>query len=274
METLEGGREGKIGRVGNKVHRPVGAWTPHIHALLKYVRAQGFLGVPETFGFDAAGNEVVSYIEGEVCNYPLSENAMSVNALVSSAKLLRAYHDATIGFLDSLIGDEPWFLPAREPVEVMCHGDYAPYNVVLHGDQSIAIIDFDIAHPGPRVWDIAYALYRYAPLTDPNNQDGFGKVVDKLSRSRIFCDTYGLAKEKRSGLIKVVIERLQVMVDTMRSGAAQGNEAFQANIDDGHDQLYLRDIVYLRRNAETIQAVYKAALQLIHSSIGKFTFLF
>ncbi|MEE4194746.1 MAG: aminoglycoside phosphotransferase family protein [Anaerolineae bacterium] len=254
MEVLAGGREGKITRVEGKVHRPAGAWTPHVHALLRHVRTQGFTGVPEPFGFDADGNEVVSYIAGEVSNYPLSPNARSVNALVSSAKLLRAYHEATVSFVKGLKGDEPWFLPALEPVEVMCHGDYAPYNIVLDGDHAIAIIDFDVAHPGPRVWDIAYALYRFAPLTGSSNADGFGNIAEQISRCRLFCDAYGLPDEERVGLIDGVIERLQVLVDTMQAGAAAGNEAFQANIAEGHHRLYLGDIEYLQENGERIQA--------------------
>lgn len=253
MEALAGGRAGKILRSEDKVHRPAGAWTPHTQALLRHIRAQGFNGAPQPFGFDADGNEIVSYITGEVCNYPLSENAKSVTAFVSSAKLLRAYHDSTLGFVETLHGDEPWFLPPREPVEVICHGDYAPYNVVLEGDQAVAIIDFDIAHPAPRVWDIAYALYRWGPLTDPVNADGFGSIDQKIARCRMFCDAYGLAQEQRIELTAMVIERLQVMVETMLTGAADGNEAFQANIADGHHRLYLGDIAYLQANAAHIQ---------------------
>ncbi len=254
MEVLAGGREGKILRSGGKVHRPAGAWTPHVHALLRHVRKQGFWGAPEPFGFDAEGNEVVSFIAGDVCNYPLSESAKSTNALVSSAKLLRAYHDATVPFVAGLKGDEPWFLPPREPVEVMCHGDYAPYNVVLDGNQAIAVIDFDVVHPGPRVWDIVYALYRFTPLTDPANEDGFGSEDEKISRCRLFCEAYGLSDEERVGLVNGVIERLQVLVDTMQAGAAAGNEAFQANLAEGHHLLYLRDIAYLQEHGERIQA--------------------
>ncbi|MGI4776165.1 MAG: phosphotransferase [Janthinobacterium lividum] len=32
----------------------------------------------------------------------------------------------------------------------MCHGDFAPHNVVYSKDQAIGIIDFDVCHPAPR----------------------------------------------------------------------------------------------------------------------------
>jgi hypothetical protein len=254
MEYLDGGRPNQITRMGGKVYRPAGEWTPYIHRLLDHIRSQGFSSAPEPLGFDAKGNEIVSYIAGEASNYPLSEAASSVEALVSAAELLRSYHDASASFVIGLKGNEPWLLPAREPVEVVCHGDYAPYNVVLEGNRAMAIIDFDTAHPGPRTWDIAYALYRWSPLNNPNNPDGFGSEQEKVGRSRLFCDAYGLSKASRVGLIATTVERLQCLVDFMQSEADAGNEAFKANIADGHHLAYLADIDYLKANSEGIQA--------------------
>ncbi|WP_405867085.1 phosphotransferase [Streptomyces sp. NBC_01515] len=41
------------------------------------------------------------------------------------------------------------------PVEVICHGDFAPYNCVFTGEGAVGLIDFDAARPGPRAWDLA-----------------------------------------------------------------------------------------------------------------------
>jgi len=254
MEYLDGGRSNKIARAGNQVHRPAGAWTPHIHKLLNHVRENGFFGAPEPIGFDAEGNEIISFIAGEVSNYPLSAAASSAPALISAAKLLREYHDASTSFLSKLKGNEPWLLPARKPIEVLCHGDYAPYNVVLEGDRAIAIIDFDTAHPASRAWDIAYALYRWSPLTSPQNADGFGSEAEKITRCRLFCDAYDLSPARRAGIISLVVERLQYLIEFMQAEATAGNEAFQSNIADGHHLIYLADIEYLKTNGERIQA--------------------
>lgn len=254
MEYLDGGRANQIVRIGGRVHRPAGEWTPYIHKLLKHIRSQGFLGTPEPLGFDTEGNEIVSYIAGQVSNYPLSEAASSVEALISAAGLLRTYHDASASFVTKLEGNEPWLLPVREPVEVICHGDYAPYNVVLEGNRAVAIIDFDTAHPGPKAWDIAYALYRWAPLTNPDNADGFGSEEERIDRGRLFCDVYGLSKAERFGLVATVIERLEYLVAFMHAKAQAGNEAFRDNIADGHHLGYLADIDYLKANALGIQA--------------------
>ena len=170
---LQGGRENKIIRIGHKVHRPLGPWTALVHEFLLYLRSSGFSSAPLPFGLDGQGCEILSFIEGEVSNYPLSPNAASVQTLISAAKLLRSYHDASQNFLAGLNPEKnTWQFPARHPQEVICHGDFAPYNLVLDGENAIGLIDFDTCHPGPRVWDIAYALYRWAPFTNPSNKDG------------------------------------------------------------------------------------------------------
>ena len=252
VEVLHGGRANEIVRKGEVVCRPAGPWAETVHALLRHVRAQGFDGVPEPFGFDEAGREVVSFIAGDVCNYPLSAAARSERALISAARLLRGYHDATVSFLADR-GEACWMMSVRDSAEIICHGDFAPYNVVLDGDEAIAIIDFDTAHPAPRTWDIAYALYRWAPLTNPNNGDGFGTLAEQIARAKLFCDTYGLDQEKRQLLGGLVIERLEALVAYMFAEADAGNEAFCSNIEDGHHLLYQADIAYLRTHRQQIE---------------------
>ena len=147
-------------RIGDTVHRSPGIWTASVHALLKHIRERGFLAAPQVLGFDADGREILSYLEGKVSNYPLPPDARSKVALISAARLLRSYHDATIDFVSHHQGS--WQLEEHPPLEIICHGDYAPYNCVMRDDEVIGIIDFDTAHPGSRIWDVAYAVYRFS----------------------------------------------------------------------------------------------------------------
>lgn len=253
MEYLQGGRDHKIVRLDGFVQRPSGFWSQSVHALLHHVRRQGFLSAPLPLGFDEDGHEILTFLPGHVSNYPLSAAAASLPALTSAAKLLRAYHDATVSFLDNDMASFSWLLPPRSPVEVICHGDFAPYNVVLNGNEAAAIIDFDTAHPAPRVWDIAYALYRWAPFTNPTNSDGFGTIEQQTHRARLFCGAYGLSTAQRRQLPGLAIERLEALINFMQSEAGSGNEAFQANIKDGHHLTYLADIAYLKQHQKYIE---------------------
>lgn len=143
-------------------------------------------------------------------------------------------------------------LADRVPAEVVCHGDFAPCNCVFDDEEALALIDFDAAHTGPRLADIAYAVYRFAPLTAPANHDGFGSREQQAERLRLFCDSYGLTD--RTGLIAAVIDRLRDLVAFMRAEAAAGHSGFAAHIAAGHDELYLRDLAYLGANGDFFTA--------------------
>lgn len=252
MEYLEGGREQQIIRHKQGVHRPMGFWSPAVHALLKYLRTVRFYAAPDVLGTDEQGREILSFLEGNAYNYPLPEAAASTEALTSAATLLRTYHDATVSFLSQHADTLTWLLPSRTPQEVICHGDYAPYNVVLNGRTAVGIIDFDTAHPGPRVWDVAYALYRWAPLKNLHNPDTFGNLSQQVARAKRFCDVYGLPADERAQIADVLIERLQALLDFMTTEAQHGNETFQQHLTEGHHLSYHRDIDYIKANREEI----------------------
>ncbi|MFI7640437.1 phosphotransferase [Nonomuraea sp. NPDC049400] len=48
--------------------------------------------------------------------------------------------------------------------EVICHGDFGPWNIVSRGERPAGILDWDYARPRPRLHDIAYALEYVAPF--------------------------------------------------------------------------------------------------------------
>ena len=255
MEELQGGREGQVFRSENKIYRPRGKWSETIHSLLSHIAENGFNAAPKPYGFDGDDNEILSYVEGEVFNYPLKGNIATTEALTSAAKLLRLYHDASSSFLSHHSTESlEWMLPSREPMEVICHGDYAPYNVALIGSETVGIIDFDTAHPAPRVWDIAYAVYCWAPFKT-NEYDAMGDLRSQSIRAKQFCDAYGLLEVDRLVLVKAMTERVQALVDHMHNEASNGNQAFIENIKDGHHLAYLADIQYLNDNEQYITDV-------------------
>ncbi|WP_441248005.1 phosphotransferase enzyme family protein [Kitasatospora sp. McL0602] len=248
---LLGGGVNEVVRVGATVRRPTGSWSPLVHELLRQLRAQGCTATPAVHGVaqdgvTQDGFEILDYLPGGVSGYPATPAAASPEALESAARLLRAYHDSTLGSALLHVTDG-WLLPARTPAEVVCHGDFGPHNCVLDGTTAVGIIDFDTAHPGPRLWDVAYAVYRWAPLTAPGNPDGFGTVEEQGRRARVFCDHYGLDPAERAELVDTVATRLHALVAFMRTQAAAGDAAFARHLAAGHDLRYLADIAYLAR---------------------------
>jgi aminoglycoside phosphotransferase (APT) family kinase protein len=172
--------------------------------------------------------------------------------LLSAANLLREFHSASQGFLESDREVQTWMLPPQEPYEIVCHGDYAPYNVATADHAAVGIIDFDTAHPAPRLWDLAYSVYRWAPLSDPANPDVTFGLDDQLRRAEIFCTAYGATMEDRLQLPEMICRRLQALVDFMLASAAAGDATFTEDVNAGDALLNLRDIDYVRRHRDRL----------------------
>ncbi len=162
-EMLTGGNVSNVYRSGDTVRRDVKPDSPNIHKLLKHLESKGFGYAPKLLGIDEKGREIVSFIEGEAGNYPFKEHMWSNDVLIGIAGMLRQYHDAVSDFP---LSDE-WQPMDNTPLnmEVICHNDFAIYNIIFHHKKPVGIIDFDVAGPGPRLWDIAYTLYTCIPLS-------------------------------------------------------------------------------------------------------------
>ncbi|WP_244891692.1 aminoglycoside phosphotransferase family protein [Micromonospora yangpuensis] len=55
-----------VRRHGDVVHRPASPAAPAIHRLLRHLHDHGFHGAPEPRGFDIEGNEILTFLDGEV----------------------------------------------------------------------------------------------------------------------------------------------------------------------------------------------------------------
>src|SRR3712207_6105067 len=162
---LHGGtaNRGQVVRVGDTVRRPQRATSPATHALLRHLADVGFAGAPRFLGVDEHGREVVSYVPGTAITPPYPAWALTDDALVSVAHLLRDYHRAVDTF-DQTAHTWPPSPPAAFTGGLVSHNDVNLDNVVFRGGRAIALIDFDLASPGSRIWDVACAARLWAPL--------------------------------------------------------------------------------------------------------------
>ena len=255
-QLLPGGREGKIIKEADRVLRPANAWTPHVHAFLAFLRENGLDNVPEPCGIRADGTEILSFVEGEVYD-ALPEPLINDTVLWEAADWLRRYHALGAEYIKRLRGGETWMLPSRSPAEVLCHGDFAPYNATFAGGHLRGVIDFDAVHPGPRLWDFAYAAYRWVPFMAPSNPECREELPGQLRRLRVFADGYGLSADERERLPKAMSERLRSLIAYMRDEAAGGSEDMRRNIEAGHLALYERDLAYFGENAAKMTAALR-----------------
>ena len=207
---------------GDTVHRGVGYWTPAVHALLRHLDAVGFAPAPRVLGFDAAGREMLSYIRGDAG--PASwQHIVPDGGLQAYARLLRAYHDAVSNFRPH--ADAIWAHAEGPPTsgEIICHGDFGPWNVVWRDGAPVGIIDWDDARPAPALDDVAYALEYAAPFRDDPEclrWLRYDEPPDRRARIAIFAEAYGLAST--DGLVDRVIAMQRSDIERVRLSAERG----------------------------------------------------
>lgn len=200
-EALNGGRVTKnIIRIGETVRRPLTKNTNFVNQLLQHLEKVGFDGAPKFLGIDEKNRQILSYITGFV---PPDLDRWSDEQLVTAAKLIRNYHDATTSF--ELKGEQ----------EVICHNDLSPCNAVMIKELPVALIDFDAASPGSRISDLAYATWMWCDL---GNDEVSPK--EQARRIKLLLDAYDL--KKRQGFIEEVIKVQAQQIQQFKLNVEQG----------------------------------------------------
>jgi Phosphotransferase enzyme family len=223
---LTGGtaNRGLVVRVGDTVRRPQRRSSPSTARLLAHLERVGFDGSPRYLGVDDVGREVLTYVEGRVATAPYPDWALTDEALVSVAVLLRRYHRAVAAFDP---GGLPWPRPVPAPYlgSLVCHNDPNLDNVVFRDAVAVAFIDFDLASPGTAVWDVANAARLWAPLRADRDIDD-ARRGHALPRLRLFVDAYGLDRAEDARLVDAVEVTHAWSYDIVREGAAAGRRGY------------------------------------------------
>jgi Ser/Thr protein kinase RdoA (MazF antagonist) len=228
-------------RVGDTVRRPAGPWTPAVHALLAHLHDAGFDGAPRPLGIDEHGREVLTFIPGTVA-WPDHFHLLDGDApLRRAARLIREFHDAVAGFRPPP-GARWQVLMPGDGDEIIAHCDLAPWNLVI-GERRWAFIDWDTAAPGTRLWDLAYAVHGFVPLSaDPAVQR-----ADAARRLRLIADAYDLTERQRRDLVPLLARRTQAMHAFLAEQAARGTQPWARLWAEGHGDAWQADTGYITR---------------------------
>ncbi|MEM7539250.1 MAG: aminoglycoside phosphotransferase family protein [Chloroflexota bacterium] len=249
-QILSGGNLNNVVRIDSTVRRTMQPWSATIHHLYQHLDAQGFSGCPKFLGIDEQGREILSYLEGEVGFVPYRWRE---DGLVQVAELLRAYHDATIDYVPPV--DAHWQYVYLDPArhEVICHNDFAPYNMIFRNQLPYAVIDFDLAGPGPRLRDLAMVAYWFTPLSfHANDMVDFtvGDVQRNSYRLKLLCRVYGLPAD--DALLDMVGDVLTMLWRYPVQQVAAGRTEYQKLIDEGHTTHWRHEWVAFCQHREKI----------------------
>jgi Phosphotransferase enzyme family len=261
-QVLATGGVTHVVRVGGTVRRTPRPTTASVHALLRHVRARGFLDVPEPLGWDEQGREVLSYVEGDVPDDPLPPEATTDEVLAALARLVRRLHDAVDGWTpppDARWGAIPGtpdvadLPPLVDVPELVSHQDYCPGNVVFRDGLPAALIDFDLARPTTRVADAVNALHWWVPLVPPGDRTPSLVDADAATRVRVFADAYGMTADQRARVVPTALLRARHSVRTMRA-AADVDPVFRRWWDAGLEPRLTRAVSWLAAQAPRLEA--------------------
>jgi hypothetical protein len=259
-EPLTGGSETQgIVRIGDTVRRPLRPFSLTVQAYLAHLRDAGFTGAPLPLGVDEQGREVLSYVPGEVHRHPLPPEAAGDEVLVALARLVRALHEASAGWVpppDAVWGGTP-ANPARvtERAELVSHRDYATGNVVFRDGLPVALIDFDLARPTTRLYDIANALWYWAPLKwgDPRDRAPALADADIAHRVAVFADAYGMSARQRGELAPLAVDVARRYHEDSRV-SAELDPVLRKHWEDGGKDVLPRAEAWVREMAPAIAA--------------------
>lgn len=166
------------------------------------------------------------------------------DGLARAADLLRRFHEVVADFV--VPSNAVWRFPDMEPDcqpfiggegTIVCHNDCAAWNLVM-GEDRWAFIDWDVAGPRPRLWDVAYAVQGMV-LVDPD--------ASITRRVAVFADAYGLDAIERARLPEVVVARIESSVGLMRRRAEAGEEPWLSMWRGGHREGWESTLALARR---------------------------
>jgi len=225
---------GRISRLADTVRRPWRPTSPSVRALLEHLERVGFDGAPRFLGVDDRGREILSYVEGQAAVEPYEWWALTDEALVSVAELLRRYHGAAVSF-DATRHAWPPPVPPAFREGLISHNDPNLDNVIFADGRAVALIDFDLASPGSAVWDVACAARLWAPLRAERDvpEPVRGRSLERL---RLFADAYGVPAADRSRVADAVIHAHAWCYDVVREAVRSGHEAFGQMFAAGGEQ--------------------------------------
>lgn len=244
-----GGNLNDAVQVGDTVRRRAGPWTPAVHALLRHLERAGF-EAPRPLGMDGHGREILAFIEGEAHSgtlVPLPDHVMAEEHIVAAAKLLRRYHEAAADFRPP--DGARWRLVAPTPHEIICHNDWSPWNALFRDGRLHTVLDWDLAGPGTRLWDVANAAYSWAPLSVEHTKRS---IEEKARRARLFLDAYGL--EDRRDFVSTARLRLEHVGRWIDEEARHGDPGMQRLVSwNVPKKMYEDDIRYLDEHRPALE---------------------
>ena len=119
--------------------------------------------------------------------------------------------------------------------QVVCHGDIAPRNTVFADGRATAFIDWDGIFVASPMWDLAHAVWQFAPVCGDADQwlEGWPSTPDRSARIAALVGGYGPGAGGADELAAMVVEVIAGCTRAMVRKIAAGIPAFVQMDSDG-----------------------------------------
>jgi hypothetical protein len=237
-------------RLDDTVRRPAGSWTPAVHALLRHFEAVGFDGAPRALGIDDDGREVLAFVPGATAPPPTDDDAV-----FELGRLIRAMHDAQEAFVPP--ADARWQIAPGTVLgdEVICHNDPLGTNVVVRDGRPVALIDWELAAPGPRLVDVVAAAAWWVPLRRDEGARRWGLPTDRRrERLRLLVEAYELAAAGRAAFAEMLSRVVHGWYESYRVwGGIERRPGWRERWNDGRGVQIEAEVRWLDGNRAAIE---------------------
>ncbi len=231
---ISGGRlnRGRLVRLGDFVLRPADEDVEVEKVIIEVGKV--FRGIPKPFGRDSSGRLKLEWIEGEIGELVDEDLGKSRSRLLSIGALLRELHDSTETTAQEVVSTFRDSLDPSGVREVICHGDAGPGNTIFRDGVAFALIDWEMASPGRRSWDLATALRYWGPFRNPANRKPSELLLDSWQRAAWILEGYSASNDLRAETVGLFALNQKVQAEYVIGRIkARGDAVYQEWVEHG-----------------------------------------
>ena len=229
---LAGGSVNTVALKNGVVRRELSAASPAVHQVLGWLESQHLNQIPHLLGKDEK-YEYLRFIPGKTLTRPWRAAIKTDAWLTQIGSWLRRYHTTIAGFRLQENTRFVWGPATAEPDMIVCHGDLGPWNCVEQAEKLVAVIDWDLAHYGYKLDDVAEFALESVPLR-PILRDTMGAGTSRAvleQRLATFCAAYGSVQP--DDVLRHLPDYLGKIIAQVEEQAEKGVEPFFSFVRGG-----------------------------------------
>jgi hypothetical protein len=242
---LFGGTLNGVSRSGDIVRHRRGQHGDAIVQLLTWLRKRGIPAIPEVMGFSNQ-NVYLRYIEGDSVLRPWVDAVKTDSWLVQLGDWLSRSHAAMDGFqLQS--GASFVSGPATpEPGMVVCHGDLGPWNFLQKAGRLTGVIDWELAHFGLPLDDLAFMAIETVPLRRSTVLTMGENVSPSFLMNRLEVLLHAYGKVTVAEILAQAVDAFGRLIEQTQANARRNISPFDEFVRRGFLEDYAQDRDYIK----------------------------